>query len=128
MKQREKKLLCREIETYFRDVEHEMRIDDFDGFLFVSVSYEDFYTEEQVREDLSGISPCVVVKQIERYYSQKAVENAMGLMASLWLDQRQVIGGVPDLYQSPLWANRPRERPTVQTNDKSSTYLKEALL
>lgn len=96
MKKNEKAQLLSMVEQYFAETEHEMKTQDMGDYLLVDVSYQDFRQTGRVRHDLKLLSPCIVVGDLDRYYSRYALKNAFGLMASQWLEARQISNGIPE--------------------------------
>lgn len=85
------------IDDYFKGVEHEVRLGRAGHLVIVSVSYQDFKPTSRVRYELEGLSPLIVVKTLDRYYSDLATQNALSLMADLWLQNRNIERGMPDM-------------------------------
>lgn len=117
------KQLRLQIEQYFGNCAIRIDISDIGAFHLVSVAYQDFNTEAQVRHDLESLNPCILVGQIDRLYTDRTRQNALDLIVSQWLDRREVRHNLPDwdatsLHASPDWPT------TDQANtNKSSTCL-----
>lgn len=85
------------VDRYFDGVEHEVRMKTAGNCIVVSVSYQDFKPASRVRYELEGLSPLIVVQTLDRRYSDYATQNAIELMADLWLQNRSIEKGMPDM-------------------------------
>ena len=113
-----------QIEQYFGSSVLRLDISDAGAFHLVSVAYQDFNTEAQVRHDLESMNPCILVGQVDRLYSDRTRQNALDLIVSQWLDRREVRHGLPDWDASPVHASPDWEAIDQTDINKSSTYPK----
>lgn len=97
MKARMMTRVKRKVEQYFKGVEHTVTVQDLGYSILVDASYQDFRRVCRVRHDLQLLSPDIVVGELDRYYSDYATRNAVALMATRWLDGRNIDKGIPDM-------------------------------
>lgn len=65
-------MILAEIDRYFDENPHKISVTAIGIELHVEVQYEDFKTERQVRKDIEGFNPNIVVDEIRRDFSDTA--------------------------------------------------------